>query len=113
MTSPWADPVRTSHSALASTDSGARSWTTTQRQQYANDLGDGRDLVAVTDNVNQSKGDQDPAEWLPALEQCRYVGEWVAVKIRWSLTVDSAEKSTLTSLAGGCPDVTITVDTVL
>jgi hypothetical protein len=29
-----------------------------QRQTYANDLG-GPELWAVTDNVNQSKGDQD------------------------------------------------------
>ena len=35
------------------------------RQAYANDLGDYRSLVGVTDNVNQSKGDQDVAEWLP------------------------------------------------
>jgi Protein of unknown function (DUF1524) len=93
-------------------DSGARSWTTAKRQSYANDLGDDRDLIAVTDNVNQAKGDQDPAEWLPALSRCRYVGEWVAVKTRWSLTVDTAEKSALTSLAAGCPNVTITVITV-
>jgi hypothetical protein len=92
-------------------DSGARNWTAAQREAYANDLGDARDLVAVTDNVNQSKGDQDPAEWMPSLASatCRYVAEWVAVKIRWRLTVDSAEKSALTSFAAGCTNVTITV----
>ncbi|WP_412542672.1 HNH endonuclease family protein [Longispora sp. K20-0274] len=90
-------------------DSGARSWTTARRQQYANDLGDPRPLVAVTDNVNQAKGDQDPATWMPQLEKCRYVGDWVAVKLRWNLTVDSAEKTALTNLANGCPNVTITV----
>lgn len=46
-------------------DSGARSWTTSRRQAYANDLSDSRTLVAVTENVNQAKGDRDPAEWLP------------------------------------------------
>lgn len=90
-------------------DSGARSWTTTVRRAYANDLGDGRSLVGVTDDVNQSKGDRDPAEWLPTYDRCRYVREWVAVKLRWRLTVDAAEKSTLTSLASGCSDVTVTV----
>jgi hypothetical protein len=92
-------------------DSGARNWTTAQRQAYANDLGDSRDLVAVTDNVNQSKGDRDPAEWMPpfAGATCRYVTEWLVVKIRWRLTVDSAEKSALTSLAAGCTNVTIAV----
>ena len=36
------------------------------RQAFANDLGDRRSLVGVTDSVNQSKGDQDPAEWMPS-----------------------------------------------
>ena len=40
---------------------------------------------------------------------CRYVAEWTAVKIRWRLTVDSAEKSALTSIAAGCTNVMITV----
>lgn len=39
--------------------SGAYAWTSAQRQSYANDLG-GPELWAVTDNVNQTKGDQDP-----------------------------------------------------
>ncbi|MFB9237216.1 HNH endonuclease family protein [Plantactinospora siamensis] len=90
-------------------DSGARGWTTSRRQSYANDLGDSRTLVAVTDNVNQAKGDQDPATWMPTYERCRYVGEWAAVKTRWRLTVDSAEKSALTSYASSCSNVTISV----
>src|SRR3954447_4490677 len=92
-------------------DSGARSWTTARRQSYANDLGDSRPLVAVTDNVNQAKGDQDPATWMPSYTsaRCRYIGEWVAAKIRWRLTVDSAEKSALTGYANGCTNSTITV----
>ncbi|MBB5871441.1 hypothetical protein F4553_004820 [Allocatelliglobosispora scoriae] len=96
-------------------DSGARNWTTAQRQSYANDLGDARTLAAVTDNVNQSKGDKDPAEWMPPLTSvyCRYIAEWAAAKTRWGLTVDTAEKSSLTSRAAACTNVTITVVTVL
>ncbi|KWV31787.1 HNH endonuclease family protein [Micromonospora rifamycinica] len=92
-------------------DSGARTWSTSRRQAYANDLGDSRALAAVTDNVNQAKGDQDPAGWLPpyAAARCRYVTEWVATKIRWRLTVDNAEKSALTGLTGGCPNITVSV----
>jgi hypothetical protein len=94
-------------------DSGARTWTTSVRQAFANDLGDSRSLIAVTDNVNQSKGDKDPAEWTPPLTsaRCRFIGEWAAVKTRWGLTVDSAEKSALTSYASSCTNVTITVNT--
>jgi hypothetical protein len=90
-------------------DSGARNWTAAQRQSYANDLGDYRTLVGVTDSVNQSKGDQDPAEWMPTYDKCRYLREWIAVKIRWRLSVDSTEKSALQSLSSGCTNSTITV----
>lgn len=90
-------------------DSGARTWTTAVRQSYANDLGDYRTLVGVTASANRSKGDQDIREWEPAKEQCRYLKEWVAVKIRWRLTADSAEKSAMSSQAGGCTNTTITV----
>lgn len=90
--------------------SGAAGWTSARREAYANDLDDYRTLVGVTDNVNQSKGDQDPATWLPTYDKCRYVAEWLAVKIRWGLTADSAEKSVLNSYAGTCSN-TITVTT--
>ena len=90
-------------------DSGARTWTTATRQAYANDLGDYRTLVGVTDNVNQAKGDQDVAQWLPQYDKCRYLREFVAVKHRWRLTVDSAEKSAMQSLAATCTNSTITV----
>ncbi|KAF8989806.1 hypothetical protein BDZ89DRAFT_1087354, partial [Hymenopellis radicata] len=43
--------------------SGARSWTSAQREAFANDVTRPQ-LVAVTDNLNQSKGDKDPAEWM-------------------------------------------------
>ncbi len=90
-------------------DSGASGWTSTQRQSYANDLGDSRALVGVTDSVNQAKGDQDPTSWMPTYDKCRYLREWVAVKIRWRLNVDSAEKSALQSQSASCSNVTVTV----
>lgn len=90
--------------------SGARGWTTARRQAYANDLGDRRTLVGVTDNVNQAKSDQDPATWLPTYDKCRYVAEWVAVKIRWGLSADAAEKQVLTTYASSCSTtVTVTI----
>ena len=93
-------------------DSGARNWTTAQRQSYANDLGDDRTLAAVTDNVNQSKGDQDVAEWLPPINHCRYIKDWVTAKIRWGLSQDSAEQSALHDIAAGCADSSLTVTVV-
>jgi hypothetical protein len=92
-------------------DSGARSWTTTRRRSFANDLGDARSLVAVKDSVNQAKSDKDPAEWMPPYSgaRCRFIQDWVVVKKRWGLSVDAAEKSALTSYAQSCTNVTITV----
>jgi hypothetical protein len=83
--------------------SGAWSWTTSRRQTYANDLG-GPELWAVTDNVNQSKSDQDPATWQPALTsfRCTYARAWIQVKWYYALTVDTAEKSALTSMLATC-----------
>jgi Protein of unknown function (DUF1524) len=90
-------------------DSGARTWTSKTRERYANDLRDRRTLVAVTDNVNESKGDQDIAEWLPADGRCRYLREWTAVKTRWRLHVDRAEKQAMTRLAAQCSNRMIRV----
>jgi Protein of unknown function (DUF1524) len=83
--------------------SGASNWTTAQRQAFANDLTHAQ-LVAVTDNVNQSKGDQDPAEWLPPLTgyRCMYARMYVWVKHAYNLSVDSAEKSALSSVLNNC-----------
>jgi hypothetical protein len=83
--------------------SGAHAWTTAKRQSYANDLG-GPELWAVTDDVNQAKGDKDPAQWQPPLSsfRCTYARAWIQTKWYWNLTVDSAEKSALTSMLGTC-----------
>lgn len=83
--------------------SGAWAWTTSRRQTYANDLG-GPELWAVTDNVNQSKGDQDPATWQPSVAsfRCTYARAWIQVKYYYGLSVDSAEKSALNGMLGTC-----------
>ncbi|MEV5727372.1 HNH endonuclease family protein [Streptomyces pharetrae] len=84
-------------------DSGADSWTTSRRQAFANDLTRPQ-LLAVTDHVNQAKGDQDPATWMPSRTtyRCTYVRAWVQVKYYYGLSVDSAEKSALQSHLAAC-----------
>lgn len=83
--------------------SGASSWTNARRQAFANDLGIAQ-LIAVTDNVNQAKGDKDPAKWMPprTAYHCTYARMWVWVKHSYGLSVDSAEKSRLDSVLNGC-----------
>ena len=86
-------------------ESGARNWTTDRRRLFANDLDYPVSLFAVTDNVNASKSDRDPAEWLPPLAsaRCDYAIHWAQVKIRWGLTIDTAERNILAGiLSGSC-----------
>lgn len=84
-------------------DSGASTWTTAQRRAFANDLTRPQ-LIAVTDRVNQSKGDQDPATWVPPRSAyvCTYVRAWVQVKYYYNLSVDPAEKSALQNRLAAC-----------
>ncbi|KAL5351812.1 hypothetical protein V496_05534 [Pseudogymnoascus sp. VKM F-4515 (FW-2607)] len=83
--------------------SGAASWTTAQRQGFANDLTNPQ-LLAVTDNVNQSKSDQGPEDWKPSLTSyhCTYAKMWVKVKSVYDLTITTAEKSALTTMLNTC-----------
>ncbi|MEU3772755.1 HNH endonuclease family protein [Streptomyces sp. NPDC032472] len=83
--------------------SGANSWTTSKRQQFANDLTRPQ-LIAVTDNVNQAKGDLDPGKWLPprTAYRCTYARMWVEVKQYWGLSMDSGEKTALVNVLNGC-----------
>ncbi len=93
-------------------ESGARSWGSTNRTRFANDLDYGPSLLAVTDNVNASKGERDPAEWLPPRSSvhCKYAINWVLIKYRWRLTVDNTERSRLSSLlSDDCGARTVTI----
>jgi hypothetical protein len=81
-------------------DSGAWAWSAAQRKAYANDTSDSRTLLAVTDSVNQSKSDKDPSNWLPPLQSytCTYIGNWIAIKVRWNLSMDSSEYGRIKNL---------------
>ena len=81
-------------------DSGAWAWSAAQRKAFANDTSDSRTLLAVTDSVNQSKSDKDPSNWLPPLQSytCTYLGNWIAVKVRWGLSMDSSEYGRIKNL---------------
>ena len=83
--------------------SGANSWTTARRQSFANDLTRPQ-LIAVTDNVNQSKGDQDPSQWQPSIPsyRCTYAKMWITVKSYWALNLQSTEKTALQTMLNTC-----------
>lgn len=85
-------------------DSGANKWDSDTREKFANDLDYAGSLIAVSASSNRSKSDRDPAQWLPtkAAFKCKYAATWVAVKYRWGLTIDAAEKQVLASILGNC-----------
>ena len=93
-------------------DSGARSWTAARRQAFANDLGYRPSLMVVSPATNRARADRDPALWQPEWPsaRCTYAVRWVAVKYRWRLNVDIAERSALADvLTGSCGFSTLTL----
>ena len=112
--STWTDPAQLTVVQLVplkeAWQSGAWAWSTQRRDAFANDTSDQRSLIVVADGVNQSRGDRDPAGWLPPAggQVCRYIANWLSIKARWGLTVDSAEASRIaTVLHNDCPGLTV------
>ena len=95
--------------------SGAHAWTDAQRADYANDLTIDATLRMVTSAANQAKSDSDPAKWLPSnlAARCEYAIDWIEVKIRWNLSIDSAEKIAMQDLLSSyCGSTTMVVPPV-
>ena len=83
--------------------SGAYRWSPLTRRQHANDLGYPSTLIAVTQESATAKGASEPQDWLPRKAfRCTYLGQWVAVKWRWQLTVDPEERRFLKSRLSTC-----------
>ena len=78
--------------------SGASQWTTAERQAFANDINSPQLWIATT-SINSTKGDKDPAEWMPpnTSVRCDYVKAWTHVKYLYDLSVNSAEKTAIQS----------------
>jgi Protein of unknown function (DUF1524) len=83
--------------------SGASSWTTQKREDFANDLS-GPQLIAVSASSNRSKGDQDPSTWQPPRSgaDCGYSKWWISTKHKWGLSLQSSEKTALQGMLNSC-----------
>lgn len=84
--------------------SGAASWSTSTRQDFANDVTRPQ-LIAVSASSNRSKGDQDPSTWQPTRTayRCTYSKMWIASKSYRGLRLQSTEKSALQVMPDTCP----------
>ena len=83
-------------------DQGARGWPDATRLRFANDPAN---LLAVEGRVNQDKGDQEPAHWMPPNRAfwCQYAVQFVAVLRGYALAVDAPSAAVLREAAGTCP----------
>lgn len=81
--------------------SGAATWDTTQRTWFANEP---LVLVIADDNLNSSKGDKGPEAWKPPNKAawCNYATRWVGIKHKYALSVNTAEKTALTTMLNTC-----------
>jgi hypothetical protein len=80
---------------------GARAWDDERRREFANDPAN---LLAVSGDTNEDKGDSDAAGWLPPQRGfgCVYVALQVRVKAAYGLWVTPDEHDAMAAALGGC-----------
>ncbi|MFF0456031.1 HNH endonuclease family protein [Nocardia africana] len=80
--------------------SGAQSLDTDTRRNIANDA---INLVASDPSANRSKGDQDAANYLPpGVFRCEYIQRYIRIKVKYGLTIDTAEQTALRTAVDDC-----------
>lgn len=85
---------------------GAQQWSSQRLKDFGNDP---LNLLAVQGRANSQKGDGDAATWLPPNRgfRCEYVARQIAVKVKYSLRVTSAEKDAMRRVLSPCPKQTL------
>ena len=85
--------------------SGAARWSAERKSRFANDLQLAATLTAVSASSNRTKRADDPAEWKPPLRSawCQYAHDWIAVKLKWSLSANRSEVRSLRTMLRTCP----------
>lgn len=89
--------------------SGAQQASARQRQNLANDP---LNLLAVDGPANEQKGAANAASWLPANKsfRCSYVARQVAVKLKYGLSITSAEGVAIARVLVSCHGQPLTVE---
>ena len=87
-------------------ESGGWDWDRERKRAYANDLAHPASLQATSKTVNRTKGKQPPDQWRPeaTASWCRYAADWIAVKVKWQLTVTDREATALHEMLDTCDD---------
>lgn len=83
--------------------SGAWWYSTEVRTRLANERAYGATLQAVSRTASRTRDGRSPEAWLPTqARRCSYVANWIGVKWRWRLTVDTAERAALAKAVKAC-----------
>lgn len=82
--------------------SGASTWEKSRRVELANDE---LELLAVDGPANMQKGASAADAWLPPYQpfRCQYVARQIAIKIKYALSVTSAEHGAMEKVLHTCP----------
>lgn len=81
-------------------DSGLCAAPDSVKTAFARDL---LNLVLASPGLNRwEKGAKDASEWMPAVNQCWFAETVVAVKRKYGLSVDAAERDALELVLEGC-----------
>ena len=107
----WYDATETSNSSSLDVDhivslaeahdSGGANWSRSQKQEFANYLGN---LILTSASTNRSKSDKDLGEWKPPYQAvwCVTAQQTVAVKSMFGLSVDQREHDALEEMLDTC-----------
>lgn len=78
---------------------GAYRWSKRARHDFFND---GANLLPVELSLNRAKGDSPPSEWLPPMNQCRYVSRFKRVTIKYHLVLPVGERRFIDEMLREC-----------
>lgn len=83
-------------------EAGAANWTKAKRDAFANDP---LNLIAVDPSANRSKSDRTFDQWVPTNTsfRCALAADQIAVKVKYRLSVTTAEKSAMAKTLATCP----------
>jgi Protein of unknown function (DUF1524) len=82
-------------------DTGGANWSPEKKEQFANDP---ENLVITDKKYNRQKGAKGIDQWLPINKEyaCKYVKDWIKVKMKYGLRMDEPEKLTISAIQGSC-----------
>ena len=107
----WYDATETSNSSSLDVDhivslaeaydSGGANWSRSQKQEFANYLGN---LILTSASTNRSKSDKDLGEWKPPYQAvwCVTAQQTVLVKSTFGLSVDQRERDAIEDMLDTC-----------